>query len=116
MSCYKCIIYIIKCETTGLLYIGRTSMTLEERIKLHISSINRLKNYPLYRDMALYGVSDFSWSSIDKTDLIDSGDKEKHWQFSLNTIYPNGYNTQRIGLLPLRRIKRRKLKVLPKIL
>lgn len=83
----------------GKSYIGKTTKTLEERIKQHKSDSKRHKNYAFYNAMNKYGFDCIQWEIIDDTakNEAELSQKEIYWIKYYNTYIhannSNGYNT-----------------------
>ena len=83
----------------GKMYIGKTTKTLEERMRQHKSDSKRHKNYAFYNAMNKYGFDNIKWEIIDDTakNEIELSQKEIYWIKYYNTYIhasnSNGYNT-----------------------
>ena len=85
-------IYKIENKINHKMYIGKTDyFAVEMRWNQHLRSINsaRCKNRALYAAMNKYGVENFEFSVIEKTD--NTSEREVYWIEFYNT-YRNGYN------------------------
>ena len=92
------IIYCIKCNTCGKMYIGRTTTTLKEKISHHIkSSFNHNKcKQQLYRHYSRKTHNfrrDAKFIPLEKCSHLTLVEREKTWILRLNTIQPLGLNT-----------------------
>lgn len=89
-------IYKITNLITGKVYVGQTTMSVEQRWALHIRDFERGRKatYPLYRAFAKYGVDKFKVEVIhDNIETCEELDRlERHYIKELNTMSPNGYN------------------------
>ena len=86
-------IYKITNLKNNKLYIGLTTVSLEQRWKGHITQANIGNQKPLYRAIRKYGVENFSIESIYETDSFEElGDIERLYIQQYNTRVPNGYN------------------------
>ena len=92
------VIYVIECRACGLQYVGETARPLKMRINNHLTKIR--SSYPstqLHRHFAnACSPDDFSFFGIavhprQRTRLA----KESDWIKNLNTLTPNGLNTNR---------------------
>lgn len=82
----------------GKSYIGKTSKTIDERMKEHIkdSKKERCEIRPLYRAFKKYGVDSFEIKSIEKVENDDLSEREKFW-ISYYDTFKNGYNATEGG-------------------
>lgn len=85
--------YIYKITNTinNKVYVGQTSLSVENRFKQHCKdSINpKTSDRPLYRAMRKYGIENFIIEIIEETDIPN--EREKYWIEFYNS-YCNGYN------------------------
>lgn len=85
------LIYKLKSKTTNKLYIGKTSMALEKRLKKH-QEVYKDKDTHLYRAMKKYGWDDFESGIIEDyipNDLLN--EREIYWIQRYDS-FKNGYN------------------------
>lgn len=85
-------IYKITNDINDKMYIGKTSLTIEDRWKEHIRDSKKRVLYekrPLYNAMNKYGVDKFHIDIIEQTGNLD--EREIYWIKYYNT-YKNGYN------------------------
>jgi group I intron endonuclease len=73
-------IYIVENNLNGKVYVGQTKNP-NKRKSQHFNSINRKegdkrKDYPLYQDMIKYGVENFSFKEIEKTEDDKANERE----------------------------------------
>src|SRR5690348_11013008 len=99
MSYMKYKIYKITCLINGKVYIGQTSIGVEERFKQHEYQHRNIrhKKYILYRAMRKHGFHNFKVEEIDCAEThVEIIEKEIYWIdfFKSNHCkYPNnGYN------------------------
>ena len=88
-------IYKATSQTTGKVYIGQSSQTLEERISQHNSAAyHHQYNYHFHNAIRKYGPDDFVYEIIeDGIKTIDElNQKEMYWINYYNS-YNNGYNS-----------------------
>ena len=88
------IIYVIYSFTENKLYVGKSTLSLEKRMKFHFSDSKRLKSEGslLYQAVNRLGWQDFIWFTIDTASSKEElNEKEKFWISRLNTQI-NGYN------------------------
>ena len=91
---------IIYCATNlvnGKRYIGYTTKTLGERIKIHLykSRCKTNKHYFYLFPLAIrkYGIENFKWEILCECSSIEECcEMEKFYIRTINTITPNGYN------------------------
>lgn len=88
------VIYIIKNQINGKVYIGKTSKSIEERWKKHLKNADLKINRRLYDSINKYGKDKFIISEIDSTEDINLIDEMESWYIYLfrskNPEY--GYN------------------------
>ena len=86
------IIYRAISKTSGKVYVGKTTKTLEKRKYQHLYESRRGCQFKLHRAIRLYGEDDFLWEILE---TINSGDdlgiREVYW-VSLFDSFRNGYN------------------------
>ena len=94
-------IYVIENNINNKLYVGRTSQTLNKRMKCHRANANSyLKNsnskcLPFHKEMAKLGIQNFSIKLLEVCDDSVANEREVFWTKELNTLEPNGYNCNR---------------------
>lgn len=89
------LIYKATSATTGKVYIGQTSQSLQERISQHNShAYGHQYNYHFHNAIRKYGAEDFDYEIIE--DNITSkevlNEREKYWISYYNSYY-EGYNS-----------------------
>lgn len=99
------LIYKATSATTGKVYIGQTSQSLQERINQHNShAYGHQYNYHFHNAIRKYGADDFNYEIIE--DNIISKDilneREKYWISYYNSYY-EGYNSTMGGDGSIRR-------------
>lgn len=84
-------IYIIKNDINDKVYVGKTTLTLQERFKEHCRAVNRKQcaKRPLYLAMKKHGCNHFSISLLEETDDIEN--REIYW-IQQYDAYHRGYN------------------------
>jgi len=78
-------IYKIENNIDGKFYIGKTTKTLEERLRRHVYSHVEGQTY-LYKAMRKHGLENFSISLIEEV-KEDLDTRERHWIAELNPAY-----------------------------
>lgn len=91
------IVYKAINNVNGKLYIGYTTKTLEERIKMHLNKSKNKNNkhyFYLFKEaIRKYGIENFTWDILaDCSSIEECCELEKYYIKSLDTISPNGYN------------------------
>ena len=91
-------IYKIINLINGKEYIGKTSLTIEERFKQHIKNSKRksFEKRPLYDAMNKYGIENFIVEEVEQCDNDLLNEKEEYWIDYYNTFH-NGYNATKGG-------------------
>lgn len=88
------IVYCIKNEINGKVYIGYTGKEINERFKTHIKNAEKKINRRLYDSMNKYGYENFTITELDESELIKSAQELESWYIhifrSKNSKY--GYN------------------------
>ena len=87
------IVYVIKNEINGKMYVGVTTKTIEERWKQHLYDGKREKmlKRKFYSDLSIYGEGAFSISELEDVEDDKRFQKEQYWVDRLDT-FKNGYN------------------------
>lgn len=87
------VIYVIKNEKNGKMYVGATTKSIKERWKYHCNDMNnkRCRNRKLYSALREYGKENFSIEEIETVVADKRFEREKYWINRLGT-YRNGYN------------------------
>jgi len=83
------LIYMIFNEINHKVYIGKTTRSLQIRIKSHLSC---KKSYPLYRAFKKYGIENFNWFEIDRCSTEDELNSKEIYYIALY-----GSNSSRLG-------------------
>lgn len=89
------LIYKATSATTGKVYIGQTTQTLQERINQHNShAYNCQYNYHFHNAIRKYGADDFDYVIVeDNIESIEKlNEREKYWIAHYDSYY-NGYNS-----------------------
>lgn len=88
-------IYKAISKTTGKVYIGQSSQTLQERINQHNShAYGSQYNYHFHNAIRKYGAEDFNYEIIEDniTDAATLNERERFWIKYYDSYY-NGYNS-----------------------
>ena len=90
-------IYKITCKVTNKNYIGKSTVSIEERYRRHLSDAKRLDTH-LARAFRLYGEDAFELSLIEECpeDLTLLSNREIYWIDKFDSYY-NGYNETKGG-------------------
>lgn len=98
MVCITGFIYKISNDINEHIYVGQTTLSIEERFQEHIkeSKRYRAKNRPLYNAMKKYGSEHFYVDLIEECDESILSEREKYWISHYNS-YADGYNATRGG-------------------
>lgn len=87
------LIYKITNNINNKIYIGLTTVSLEERWKNHKTQARIDNQKPLYRAIRKYGIENFSIEHIDTAHSMEElGEKERYYISLYNSQVPNGYN------------------------
>ena len=91
-------IYKITNLINGKEYIGKTSLTIEERFKQHIKDSTRrdFEKRPLYDAMNKYGIENFIVEEIEQCNNDLLNEREEYWIDYYGTFH-NGYNATKGG-------------------
>ena len=89
-------IYKIVNDINSKIYIGQTSLSIEQRFKTHCSDRTKrgFEKRPLYDAMNKYGIEHFHIELIEETD--EPNEREVYW-ISFYDSYHNGYNATKGG-------------------
>lgn len=92
-------VYLIESTIDDKVYVGVTSIGINERWYAHRSCANQGVKYPLYEAMRKYGSDKFTVRAIDSTDSETERDElEIRYIREYNSFYPNGYNLTEGGI------------------
>lgn len=84
-------IYKITNKIDGKIYIGKTTMKVEDRIKGHLKASTNC--YYVGAALRKYGLDNFTIEEIHKSEnKEDLSEKEKYFITVFNSLVPNGYN------------------------
>lgn len=90
-------IYKIVNKINNKIYIGQ-SVQVKERWAQHLRAVNNKNshtyNYPLYKDMRLYGVESFVFELVEECNIEDLTKREQYWIDFYNSKVPYGYNIE----------------------
>lgn len=89
----KGLIYKIINDINNKIYVGKTTLSLEERYKIHLSDSKKenVINRPLYSAMQKYGQEHFSIHLIEECPIEILDEREQYWIKKLNSFH-FGYN------------------------
>lgn len=86
-------IYIIKNKSNDKVYIGQTTMSIEDRFKQHLNHSKSKNHYELYQAMDVIGKENFYIESLEENISINKlDDREQYWIETYNSM-DNGYNS-----------------------
>ena len=87
-------IYKIQNLINGKIYIGKTTFSIQQRWKKHISTALQNSNYPLHKAIRKYGINNFSIEKVEEVSLSEINEKEIFWIKKYNSFISNnqGYN------------------------
>lgn len=91
-------IYKIENDINNKVYIGKTTLSLEERFSQHCREIYRKqeKQRPLYSAMLKYGIEHFHISLVEECSSDIDSEREQYW-IGYFKGYEEGYNATRGG-------------------
>lgn len=92
-------IYIIKNKMNDKVYIGQTTLSVEERFKTHIkpSTSKRRRNYKIYNAINKYGSENFYYEILEENIDISKLDELEIRYIEKYDSYNNGYNSTKGG-------------------
>lgn len=80
-------------------YIGATTQNLSTRMSSHKhSAFTALKESELYKAIREFGWENFVYNEIEQCGVLSMYEREEYWIKELNTMWPNGYNTESSNL------------------
>ncbi len=89
----KGIIYKVTNSSTGMVYIGKTTTSLELRQKQHLFDASHGSPFYFHRALCKYGFDVFCWEIVDEgKSKSELDDKEQYWIKFYKSFYPLGYN------------------------
>ncbi|AUS05117.1 NUMOD1 domain-containing DNA-binding protein [Pseudotamlana carrageenivorans] len=65
------VIYTVKCEISGEMYVGATTDSVQQRKLDHNNRAMRGENHPFAQAIATYGANAFTWNQTDTASSID---------------------------------------------
>lgn len=100
-------IYKVTCLPTGLVYVGITIGSLEDRLRQHIWAAKGKNKNHLHRAINEYGSLNFKIHLIEKrrhwyNNSYKAFERERFWMKELNSIAPNGYNSTKLSNIELK--------------
>ncbi len=92
-------VYKITNTVNNKIYVGQTMFTLVRRMNEHVRKALNGDTSPLHKDMAKYGIENFTIEEIDFAENLEQLNyKEKFWAEYLNSYDENiGYNHDQCG-------------------
>jgi hypothetical protein len=93
MACTEKYIYCIENKLNGKKYVGKTDLSVEARLALHLREYkkHRVEQRPLYAAMRKYGPENFQVTTLEVVIDVNLDEREIYWIQKLDT-YRNGYN------------------------
>ena len=87
------IIYKITNDINEKVYVGKTTLTIEERFKMHCRDCEKREEEkrPLYAAMRKYGKEHFKIEKIEECDSDLSSEREQYW-IGFYKSFKDGYN------------------------
>ena len=91
------LVYILRCNKCGILYVGETGRTLDTRCSEHISDIKHNRGTTVADHFNLSGHSEYDvriqvlWQMANG-DIVDRKSMESHFMDLLGTLLPSGLN------------------------
>ena len=87
------ILYKITNKINGMIYIGITTKSLNQRWKAHLNWAKFAKPYKLHEALNVFGAENFIIEQVDTTEDYEKlKTLEKQYIKNINCKYPNGYN------------------------
>jgi group I intron endonuclease len=85
------IIYKVTNSINDKIYVGKTTKSLEERMKHHFC--HKKSNTVFHRAINKYGKESFKYEVLERCKIAEElSEREKYWIKYYNSILPNGYN------------------------
>ena len=93
------LIYIIKNKINNKVYIGQTTLSINDRWKAHIkpSTSKRKSTYKLYAAFNKYGVNNFYIELLEDGIPVEQLNEKEIYYIELYDSFNNGYNSTRGG-------------------
>ena len=87
------VIYKVTCTTNCKIYVGQTTLSIQERFNAHSKADSLLG-----KDIRSFGRENFRIEVIEECENADQlNERERFWINELNCKFPNGYNTMNGG-------------------
>ena len=87
------VIYKVTCTTNCKIYVGQTTLSIQERFNAHSKADSLLG-----KDIRSFGRENFKIEVIEECENADQlNERERFWINELNCKFPNGYNTMNGG-------------------
>jgi group I intron endonuclease len=92
-------IYLLRNTINGKAYVGQTILSLEERWRGHLKSLNQGSTFYIHRAIRKYGVDAFEKGVIATAHTLEELDQLEVFHIKAQkTLAPNGYNLRPGGL------------------
>lgn len=80
---FTCVVYCVKNNVNGKLYVGKTKGCLRRRIDGHVDASLKWSNYAFHRAIRKYGKEAFTLSVLESCNLEGLNEREVHYIASL---------------------------------
>lgn len=89
------LVYMLRCEATGLAYIGQTTTTVEKRFYQHVTDAGKKSHTELHKAIAKHGQNAFMLTVL--ADNLDARTELSDYETAMikkyGTLSPDGYNS-----------------------
>ncbi len=85
-------IYLIENKINNKKYVGKTTYSIKERFRQHLTDFNKHLERPLYRAINKYGKENFEVVELECCEIEKLDEREKYWIKYYNTFHGEGYN------------------------
>ena len=86
------IIYFCWNKISGKIYIGKTVLSLDQRIDDHYSKMNQNSETTFHRALRKYEYDDFKWGVLRSNIPSENLSEWEKYYIAYNRSYPDGYN------------------------